>query len=319
MKAFISGVAGFIGSHLAEKLLESGNSVVGIDDLSSGTLKNVAKIVNNPSFRFINGDVRNFELIKYSMKGCDIVYHLSDKSDIQYANEHTKDYFDQNIISLYNILEGMKINGIRKIVYPSSTTVFGENCTYPTDEGFGPLRPINLYGASKAAAESYLHSYTRQFDIEASVFRFASVIGARQDHGVVHDFVKKLLADNGKLSVLGNGTQKRSYILIDDCVEVLKNAYNFLIPKYQIIHLANNDVITISNVAQIVADIFKLPHEKILYQNNSIGWSGDSKSNELSMGYLREIGWAPTYNSSDSVRIAALRLKSFMTEEVCNG
>lgn len=305
---FITGVAGFIGSHLAEQLVRENFKVKGLDNYSTGSKNYLNSIHENSNFDFVEGDIKDGTLVSKLMKDSDIVVHLADNSDIQYSANHPKDYFEQNIIGLYNVLSGMKIHNIKKIIYPSSTTVFGIGCPIPTPENFGPLRPANLYGSSKAAAEAFLSGWVATFNICAVNFRFTSIIGSRQDHGVVHDLVKKLLTNKSRLEVLGNGNQQRSYILIDDCVNAIILAINKYDQGFNIVHLGNSEAIQISRVAEIICEEIGVNKNVINFQGESLGWKGDSKSNEIEVSSLKNIGWVPQYSSEAAVRESARRL-----------
>jgi len=307
-KVFITGVAGFIGSHLAELLVHKNYYVTGLDNFSTGSKHYLEKISGSFNFRFIEGDIKNNQLVSDVIKDSEVVFHLSDNSDIQFSADHPKDYFEQNIIGLYNVLSGMRLHNINKIVFPSSTTVFGPGCKIPTPEDYGPLRPANLYGSSKSAAEAFLCGWVATYNICAINFRFTSVIGSRQDHGVVHDFVKKLLSNRSILNVLGNGQQERSYILIDDCINALEMSINKFDHGFNIVHLGNYDVVKISRVAEIVCEVIGVDKNVINFQNSDLGWKGDSKSNELEISSAKKMGWSPKYRSEDAVREAARRL-----------
>jgi len=305
---FITGVAGFIGSHLAEKLIQENFKVTGLDNFSTGSIKYIDSIKDNSNFMIIEGDIKNSDLVSDVMKNSDVVIHLSDNSDVQYSADHPKDYFEQNVIGLYNVLNGMKYHSIRKIIFPSSTTVFGPGCTIPTPESFGPLRPANLYGSSKAAAEAFLSGWVATYGICSVNFRFTSVIGSRQDHGVVHDLVKKLLNNKAKLEVLGNGTQERSYILIDDCVDAIVMSIDKFEQGFNVVHMGNEEAIKISRVAEIICEESGVTKDIIYFSGDALGWKGDSRSNELQVSTLRNIGWRPKFSSEAAVRESARRL-----------
>lgn len=309
-KILVTGAAGFIGSHLCEHLVREGFDVIGIDNLSKGSLSNLQKISSNHKFTFVEGDVTDLKFMRDATSGCSAVYHLADDSDIQYANDHPQSYFLGNIGGLYSVLSAMELNNIDKIFYPSSTTVFGAKIQAPIQEGAGPLRPESLYGASKAAAEAFLHAWSFNKKISVVIFRFAAIIGGRQDHGVVHDFVKRLCEDKRALQVLGSGEQLRSFVLVDDCVEIAVRYFrDFPGEQFSIVHLANPDLVAIKDVASLVRDELGLPDAKIQFERKLLGWSGDSKTNELDVETLRAAALLPKISSRDAVIEAAKRLK----------
>src|SRR5271154_2377460 len=220
-KILIFGGAGFIGSHLTEQLIAQGASVTVFDNLKTGRTSNLAKVWQNKNFHFIEAEVRDRKKVDETVPGHEIVFHFCDDSDIRSAAEHPDTYVEQNIMGLFYVLEAMRKNGIRTILFPSSTTVFGELKNPPASEFHGPMIPLNLYGGAKLAAEGLISGWANTYDFQAIVFRFVGIIGGRMDHGVIHDFVRKLQKDPAQLEILGYGSQKRSFVLVDDCVEAM--------------------------------------------------------------------------------------------------
>jgi UDP-glucose 4-epimerase len=310
MRALVTGAAGFIGSHLCEYLLKSGYSVVGIDNLKRGSMKNLSKCVDFNAFDFKLGDVCKIDFLSSAMTKCDFVYHLADESDIQFALMHPESYFKDNMSALYSVLSAMKANDVRKLFYPSSTTVFGSKAPIPTPESYGPLHPESLYGASKVAAEAFLFAWGHAHAVDILIFRFAAIIGGRQDHGVIHDFTKRLCLNPSGLHVFGNGSQLRSFVLIDDCVEIIYKFFSSEFARgFQIVHLGNPNVISIREVAEIVASQYGLPLERVTFEAKDLGWVGDSRSNQIDIATLGALNFIPRRDSREAVAIAASRLK----------
>jgi UDP-glucose 4-epimerase len=309
MDILVTGAAGFIGSHLCEFLIEKGHRVRGMDNFSKGNLNNLHNVSTSPEFSFIEGDVCDLELTERASHGCDAVFHFADESDIQHALEHPDSYFVNNVGGLYSVLNAVERNEIKKIVFPSSTTVFGRFALPPISESYGPLLPESLYGASKVSSEAFLHAWAHAHNVDTLIFRFAAIIGGRQDHGVVHDFVRGLSENSNRLNVLGNGTQTRSFVLVDDCVRIICDYFftNFK-GGYEVVHLANPDVISISEVAHIVCLQLGLGTEIISFQNNELGWLGDSKTNQLDIPTLTSVGLLPLATSREAVIEATKRL-----------
>jgi len=309
-KVLVTGGAGFIGSHLCEELIKRDYEVIALDNLSKGTINNFAKLKDCSGFRFVEADLKDLDKVMEICKDVQIVFHMADESDIQYALKHPESYFQQNSTSLMNILLACRDNAVHKLFFPSSTTVFGSHAIPPIAEDFGPLLPESLYGASKVSSEAFLKAWSIAYDIDITIFRFAAIIGPRQDHGVVHDFVKRLSHGEPILRVFGSGEQKRAFILVDDCVEII---VSFMkqekIKNFTILHLGNKDVVEIRQVAEIVCKEFYFPLDKIEFEKQILGWVGDSKTNELNCNALSEYGFSPRHSSYEAVCEAAKRLK----------
>lgn len=310
MKALVTGGAGFIGSHLCEHLVKLGCVVVCLDNLEKGSTKNLSSILNHKNFSFVEGDVEDRECVKDLSYDCDTIYHLADDSDIQFGFDHPESFIGGNLRGLASVLAACKSNGVKNLVFPSSTTVFGSNASPPIAEDYGPLRPESMYGAAKASSEAFLKAWTVGYDINVVVFRFAAIVGGRQDHGVIHDLVKRMAApDMEYLQVLGNGKQERSFVLVDDCVRIMAAYENFVENKFNIVHLGNKDFVSISWVAETIAEMFGYTREIIRYENKALGWKGDSKTNYLKCDLLFNAGVTRPRSSEDTVKIAASRLK----------
>ena len=212
MRALVTGGAGFIGSHLVDELVDAGYSVKIIDNLSSGNLALVNHQIAAGNAEFIEGDITSIDDVLQATKEVDVVFHMAANPDIRLGTQVTDTDLKQGTIATYNILEAMRINNVNKIVFASSSVVYGEDAPMPTPESFGPCLPISLYGASKVGSEGLITSWVGTFDFQAWIFRFANIIGNRGTHGVIFDFIHKLKRDNSRLEVLGNGLQEKSYL-----------------------------------------------------------------------------------------------------------
>ena len=307
-KVLVFGGAGFIGSHLCEQLIQKGASVTVFDNLQTGRTSNLAKILKHPRFRFIEAEVRDRKKVNQTVPGHDVIFHFCDDSDIRSAAEHPDSYVEQNIMGLFYVLEAMRKNGIRTILFPSSTTVFGELANPPASESHGPMMPLNLYGGAKLAAEGLISGWAHTYDFQAVVFRFVGIIGGRMDHGVVHDFVRKLQKDPSQLQILGDGSQKRSFVLVDDCVEAMLLAMAKTRKNYSLVHIGNVDDISIKNTAGVITDVMKLKGVKFSYTGGKVGWKGDVTSNFIRTETLTALGWKPRHSSREAVYEAARRL-----------
>ncbi|HKW29811.1 MAG TPA: SDR family NAD(P)-dependent oxidoreductase, partial [Verrucomicrobiae bacterium] len=307
-KVLIFGGAGFIGSHLTERLIHQGASVTVFDNLKTGRTANLDKVRQHPGFRFIQADVSSRKQVDEIVPGHEVIFHFCDDSDIRSAAEHPDTFVEQNIMGLFYVLEAMRRNGIRLILFPSSTTVFGELANPPASESHGPMIPLNLYGGAKLAAEGLISAWAHTYDFCAVVFRFVGIIGGRMDHGVVHDFVRKLQKDPKQLEILGDGTQKRSFVLVDDCVDAMLFSLARAAKNFNLVHIGNVDQISIAEAAEVIFHVMKLKNVELRPTGGKVGWKGDVTSNFIATETLTAWGWKPRHTSREAVFEAAGRL-----------
>jgi UDP-glucose 4-epimerase len=293
---------------LTERLIQEGAVVTVYDNLKTGRTANLAKVRQHPDFRFIEADVSDRKKVDETVPGHEIIFHFCDDSDIRSAAEHPDTFVEQNIMGLFYVLEAMRRNGIRLILFPSSTTVFGELARPPASESHGPMIPLNIYGGAKLAAEGLISAWAHTYDFRAIVFRFVGIIGGRMDHGVVHDFVRKLQNDPARLEILGDGTQSRSFVLVDDCVEAMLFALAKTARNYNLVHIGNVDQISINETAGAICEVMKLKGVKLHRTGGKVGWKGDVTSNFIATETLTAFGWKPRHSSREAVFEAAGRL-----------
>ena len=292
MKALVTGGAGFIGSHVVDKLIEKGYEVTIYDNLSSGK----AEFINEDA-EFIKLDlVRDAKKIK--LKGFDEVWHIAANPDVRMGELAPEKIYENNIQATYNLLEAMRRDRVTKIIFASTSTVYGE-AKIPTQEDH-PTYPISIYGASKLACEALIFSYCHTFDMQSWIYRFANVIGRRSNHGVIFDFIQKLLKNPKKLEILGDGEQNKSYIYIDDCIDAI---FFGLKAKEQInvFNIGSDDQIKVKRIAQIVSEAMNLNPE-FIFTGGRRGWKGDIPVMFLSNEKLKRLGWRPKYNSEKAVK-----------------
>lgn len=301
-KILVTGGAGFIGSHIVDKLIEGNNEIVVFDNLTSGKLDFIKSHLDKRNFSFIKGDLLNSEEISNACKDMDMVYHVAANPDVKLGASDTKVHFDQNITATYNLLEAMRKNNVPNIVFTSTSTVYGEAEIIPTPEDYGPLIPISLYGASKLACEALITSYSHTFDMLSWIFRFANIIGDRSTHGVIYDFIKKIKNNPHELEILGNGKQCKSYLHVDDCVDAMlftiNNSYNMV----NIFNIGSEDAINVTQIGKIVVEEMGFENVNFRYTGGNRGWKGDVPTMMLSIEKMKKIGWAPKYRSEKSVR-----------------
>jgi len=303
----VTGCAGFIGSHLTDALLAMGNHVVGVDKLSAGRQAILENSRGYQDFRFVQADLLNDDL-RPIFKGADAVMHLAANPDVRSGAKDTLSHYKQNIEVTYKVLEAMKETGVKDILFPSTSTVYGETTVIPTPEEYGPLVPISVYGATKLACEALICSYAHSFDMGAVIFRFANVVGTRSTHNVLHDFIKKLRADPGRLEILGSepGTTK-SYVHVEDCVRGMIIGAEYARNKVEIFNLGSNDRMSVKDIADTVVEVMGLRGVRYEWTGGvqgGRGWIGDVRNMLLSSDKLRSYGWEPTMNSSQSIKKA---------------
>ena len=302
MRALVTGGAGFIGSHLVDELIESGYSVRIIDNLSSGSLDLIQHQLSNPKVEFIEGDLTSIDVVMKVMQDVDCVFHLAANPDIRLGTQITDTDLKQGTIATYNILESMRVNAVKKIIFASSSVVYGEDAPMPTPENHGPCLPISLYGASKLASEGLITSWVGTFGFQAWIFRFANIIGERGTHGVIFDFIHKLKRDNTRLEVLGNGLQEKSYMEVKDCVKSMMHIFSNETAPINLYNLGSHDTCSVRRIAEIVVEETGYGNASIEYTGGDRGWAGDIPRAMLSIEKMLSTGYDVNYNSETAVR-----------------
>ncbi len=306
MKITVTGGAGFIGSHLVDRLLSLGNEVTVIDNLSSGKMKFLREHLEKPNFKFIKLDLLESEKLTKSIRSADIIYHLAANPDVRLGAKNTRVHLEQNIMATYNVLEAMRKNNQKSFVFTSTSTVYGEASVFPTPEEYGPLIPISLYGASKLACEALITSYCGSFDMKSWIFRFANIVGERSTHGIIVDFINRLKDSPASLEVLGDGRQTKSYLHVSDCVDAILFAVENSDAMANIFNLGSDDTISSTEIGRIVVKEMGLKDVEFTYTGGKRGWIGDVPRMLLSIEKLEKLGWKPVHNSKSSV-VAAVR------------
>lgn len=303
----VTGCAGFIGSHLTDALLAMGNHVVGVDNLSAGRREFMENAEGFQDFQFVQADLLNDDL-KGIFKGADAVMHMAANPDVRSGAKDTLSHYRQNIEVTYRVLEAMKEVGAKDILFPSTSTVYGEPTVIPTPEEYGPLVPISVYGATKLACEALICSYAHSFDMNGVIFRFANVVGTRSTHNVLHDFTNKLRADPKRLEILGSepGTTK-SYVHVEDCVRGMVIGAEYARNRVEMFNLGSNDRMSVKDIANTVVEVMGLRGVRYEWTGGvqgGRGWIGDVKNMLLASDKLRSYGWEPTMNSAQAIKKA---------------
>ncbi|MES1193725.1 MAG: NAD-dependent epimerase/dehydratase family protein [Solirubrobacterales bacterium] len=310
-RALITGGAGFIGSTLADRLLEDGVEVAILDDFRTGRHEFITGALERGADLF-EGDVLDEVVLRAAVEGCDTVFHLQANADVRHGLEHPQRDLQQNTIATSNVLEAMRAAGAHRICFSSTGSVYGDAEVTPTPED-GPF-PIqtSLYAASKVAGEGMIGAYAHGFGFTGLIFRFVSVLGERYTHGHVIDFYRALKADPSRLHVLGDGRQTKSYLYVQDCVEAMltATAHHGDEPGTHIYNLGTDETVTVDDsIATITAQMGVTPH--VEKAGGDRGWAGDSPLIHLDTEKIRSLGWAPTLNIRDAI---ARTLEWFETE-----
>ena len=308
MKTLVTGGAGFIGSHLVDRLMETGNRVKVIDNLSSGSPGNLERWMGHPGFEFMEADLLDPDACSEAVEGCSRVFHLAANPEVRANKASPEEHFRQNIEATYRLLEAVtERGGVELIVFASTSTVYGEAERLPTPESYGPTKPISMYGASKLACEALISAYASMKGYKAVIYRLANVVGPRSNHGVIWDFVGKLNENPDTLEVLGDGTQSKSYLYIDDCVEgFLKGVESR--DQVSVFNLGSMDRLSVLRIAEIVREEAGHSEAKMRLTggvDGGRGWKGDVKLMQLDTSSLQQLGWAPKYGSEEAVRLTA--------------
>jgi len=308
MKAFVTGGSGFIGSHLVDKLMAEGDEVTVYDNLSSGKKEFIEHHIGKTNFHFIKAELLDFDALKKAMKGHEIIWHLAANTDIPGGNKITDLDLKNCTVATRNVLEAMKQLDVSKILFSSSGTVYGDVPAMPLSEIFGPLFPISLYGAGKLACEGLISAYCHLFNMQAWIFRFGNVVGARMGHGVIYDFIHKLKRNPKELEILGDGNQEKNYFLVEECLAGMFFALRHSDKQCDIFNLGCESTVKVNAIAQIVVDEMGLNGVKFRYTGGKRGWPGDVPVVIYDVGKMKGLGWEAKHTSAEAVRIAARRL-----------
>lgn len=306
MRVLVTGGAGFIGSHLIDRLVGRGDSVVVLDNLSSGQLAFIQNHIDDGNVSMVNGDLRSLEDVMKAMSmDVDTVFHLAANPDIRLGTRVTNTDLEQGTVATYNVVEAMRRCDVKRIAFASSSVVYGEGAPMPTPENHGPCMPISLYGASKQAGEGLISSWVGTFGLQAWVFRFANIIGARGTHGVIFDFIHKLKADPSRLEVLGNGLQEKSYMEVGDCVDAILHVMQTAEEPLNLYNLGSHDTASVRRIAEIVVEVTGCTDASIEYTGGDRGWAGDIPKARLGIEKMLATGFDVNMNSDEAIRHTA--------------
>jgi UDP-glucose 4-epimerase len=323
MKIFITGGAGFIGSHIVKRLITKTDisSIIVFDNFSSGTINHLNDVISDSKLRVIEGDIKNLDSLKESMSNVDLVIHFAANPDIAKAVTQPDIDFWEGTYLTQNVLEAMRINNVMSILYTSGSGVYGEQPNIEFQESYGPCFPISTYGASKLACEALISSYCHMFGIKGRAFRFANVVGSKQTHGVGYDFIRRLRQDSSQLRILGDGTQSKSYIYVDDVIDamllVYENSKSESAACFDVFNVATDDYITVTDIAYIASDIAGLSKDSVNYQytGGNRGWKGDVPKVLFDVSKIKKLGWRASKTSFQAIEASI----TSMYQELENG
>jgi len=316
LRALITGGVGFIGSSLSEALVNLGWDLNILDNLSSGSKDNLVLLNGKKSVKLIVGDCTKKVDVKKALTNVDVVFHFAANPEVRLELNDPRTCFKENVFATYVLLEEIRRSRAHTMVFSSTSTVYGDVRKIPTPEDYAPLEPISLYGASKLAGEALITAYSHTYGIKAVILRLANIVGPRSRHGVIYDFVSKLKKNSEELEILGDGSQTKSYLFIDDCIEAILKAYEAKGSRVEVFNIGSEDQIGVKRIAKIVCDEMGLRDVKFTFTgglDGGRGWKGDVKNMLLDTTKLRSRGWRPRYNSEEAIRLAVRDVLGQMT------
>ncbi|MFA5356659.1 MAG: NAD-dependent epimerase/dehydratase family protein [Candidatus Omnitrophota bacterium] len=303
---FIAGGAGFIGSHLVTEILneESSSGVVVFDNFSSGSPGHLEHLKGNGRLKIVEGDLKDAQALIKALDGADTVYHFASNPDIAKALRQPDIDFWEGTYLTNNILEAMRKNGVKNIIYASGSGVYGDTGELEVNEEYSPLAPISTYGASKLSCEAMISSYCHMFGMRGCALRFANVVGGRQTHGVGFDFIGKLKKDPKVLKILGDGNQSKSYLAAEDAVNAMRLLQRNMPERFSCYNAATRDHLTVKEIADIVVAVMGLKGVKYEYTGGQRGWKGDVPIVRMNSDKLRSLGWDNKRTSKEALRLS---------------
>jgi UDP-glucose 4-epimerase len=292
LRVLVTGAAGFIGSHMVDRLLAAGHDVIGYDNMSTGQRRFLEGAFANPHFTFHEADLLDRSSIAQAMQGAELVVHFAANADVRFGTQHPRKDLDQNTIATWNVLEAMREQDCTRIVFSSTGSIYGEPEIFPTPESCPFPVQTSLYGASKLAAEGLIQAYCEGFGMQSHIFRFVSILGERYSHGHVFDFYQQLSEHPDHLHVLGNGHQRKSYLYVQDCMDAIFMALDQATARVNIFNLGTDEYCEVNDSIGWICEYLGV-RPKITYGGGERGWVGDSPFILLDCSRIRALGWRP--------------------------
>jgi UDP-glucose 4-epimerase len=296
----VTGCAGFIGSTVVDRLLADGKNVIGVDNFSTGQRRFLEEALRHPRFRLVKGDLLDDGGVKEWFRGADCVIHLAANADVRFGADYPRRDLEQNTVATHNVLEAMRVNGIKHIAFSSTGSIYGEASVIPTPEDAPFPVQTSLYGASKLAGEGLISAYCESFNFQAWIFRFVSVLGERYTHGHVFDFYKQLRDHPNDLQVLGNGRQRKSYLYVQDCVSAMLLAMERARDKVNVFNLGMDSYIEVNDSIRWITEALRV-NPRVQYAGGERGWIGDNPFIFLDTTKIRALGWKPDLTIQDGI------------------
>jgi UDP-glucose 4-epimerase len=301
MHCFVTGGAGFIGSNLVDRLLAAGHQVTAYDNLSTGQREFLADAQRQSAFRLIEGDLLDAPALAGAMAGCHFVFHLAANADVRFGTQHPRKDLEQNTIATFNVLEAMRANGVHRLAFSSTGSIYGEPNVFPTPEGCPFPVQTSLYGASKLAGEGMIQAYCTGFGFQAFIFRFVSILGERYTHGHVFDFFHKLQENPHSIEVLGDGRQRKSYLYVQDCIDAMLAVIERARQPIVIANLGTQETCCVDDSLGWICEHLGVNPQR-RYTGGERGWIGDSPFIFLDTAYVRSLGWRPKLSIVEGVK-----------------
>ena len=310
MKFVITGGAGFVGSNFAKRLLADGHKVTIFDKSNKSKSTRLKPIIKKIDYKQI--DLQNLKQLKQKLKNFDVVAHFSASANIGLGKTDTETDFKNGTLVTYNILEAMRNNGIKKIIFPSSSAIYGNFSKIPTPENAGLLFPTSLYGAAKLSSEAMISAFCYLFNMQAWIFRFGNILGPDMTRGVIKDFILKLKKNPHKLKILGNGSQQKDFIYINDCLDGILFAFKKSNDVVNVFNLSTGKTTSVKKISKMVVKEMNRKNVKFTYSGGKSGWPGDAPIVHYDISKIKKLGWKPKLSSDEAVKSAIKHMISYL-------
>lgn len=310
----VTGGAGFIGSHMVYRLLKEGNKVTVVDKIAQDQATRLKSLRGNQNFSYLQMDLSKVKYV--DLRGFETIIHFAALSDASLGYANPKLDLKNGIFATFTVLDSMRINGIKNVIFSSSSTVYGYPSKIPTSEDSGLLFPVSMYGASKLSSEALISAFCYLYGIRSWIFRFGNVIGGDSSKGVIYDLVKKLMKNSTELEVLGDGEQVKDYIHVDDLIDAILTVFSKTSEKINVFNVGSG-ILSVKEIVKIILEEMKLKNTVIKYTGGPAGWKGggwpgDVKKVHYDISKINEVGWKPKILPQDAVRLTVRNMTENM-------